>query len=161
MARLVVDTRGGDRQGTVAFDDTQAVVQSTAKGQVDLAAGDLAVIAATVVEVAASDTDSTRCIETAIAVVEVSGMNDRIDGLRSDTPTVVVDATQRGQVQALGLGDAALVVVAWVVAVFQHALALQRAMTVGQTRGLQLHATIFAVDQAIGAVLHGARCREQ
>ncbi|MNN91841.1 hypothetical protein D3C81_2100130 [compost metagenome] len=34
-------------------------------------------------------------------------------------------------------------------------------MTVGQTRGLQLHATIFAVDQAIGAVLHGTRCREQ
>ncbi len=73
FAGVVVDAGSGDCQGAVTFDDTQAVVKCTAKGQIDGGAGDLAVVVAAVVEVVAGNADAACGVETAVAVVDVGG----------------------------------------------------------------------------------------
>jgi hypothetical protein len=118
LTGLVVEAGGLDRQGSVALDDAQSVVQGAAEIEVDLLPGNLAIVVAAVVKIVASDVDLAFGVETAIAVVEVASGDDRVAALRSDTPAVVVDAAQSGQVQTMGLGDAAAAVVVQVIAVF-------------------------------------------
>ncbi len=119
MAGLVVQALSGYRQGAVTFDDAKTVVQCAAQVQLDLAAGDLAVVVATVVEVATGDAHQAFGVEAAVAVVEACGVDQRFAGAGRDSPAVVVEAAQRRQVQALRLDHAALAI--GVIAVFQHA----------------------------------------
>ncbi len=119
MPGLVVQTGSGHGQGAVTFDDAEAVVQRAAQVQFDLAAGDLAVVVAAVVEVATGDPYQSFGVQAAVAVVEVRGVDQCFAAARRDSPAVVVEAAQRGQVEALRLDDAALTV--GVIAVFQHA----------------------------------------
>ncbi|KPC45393.1 putative hemagglutinin [Pseudomonas amygdali pv. morsprunorum] len=126
LSGLVVQTGSGHGQGAVTFDDAEAVVQCAAQVQLDLATGDLAVVVAAVVEVATVDPHQAFGVQAAVAVVEAGGSDQRFAGACGNSPAVVVEAAQRGQVEALRLNDTALAV--GVIAIFQHA---------GQFRGEQ------------------------
>ncbi|KPC14937.1 Unknown protein sequence [Pseudomonas amygdali pv. lachrymans] len=119
LSGLVVQTGSGHGQGAVAFDDAEAVVQCAAQVQLDLATSDLAVVVATVVEVATVDPHQAFGVQAAVAVVEAGGGDQRFAATCGDSPAVVVEAAQRGQVEALRLNDTALAI--GVIAIFQHA----------------------------------------
>ncbi len=160
---LVVQTGSGHSQGAVAFDDAEAVVQRAAQVQFDLAASDLAVVVATVVEVATVDPHQAFGVQAAVAVVEARGSDQRFAAARGDSAAVVVEAAQRGQVEALRLDDAALAV--GVIAVFQHAAHVSGKQTLqaGQHSALtvevgaaQVQVTVLRDDPTI-LVVDGTR----
>ncbi|CRM99784.1 hypothetical protein [Pseudomonas sp. 34 E 7] len=130
---LVVQAGGTDLEGGFAFDDAQAVIQRAAEVQVDLLAGDLAIVVTAVIEVMPDHAHQAFGIEPAVAVVEVAGGDQRVAALRGDAPAVVVYAAGL-QVEALPLHHAALAVVIEVVTVAQHAdhLGLQCGLEAGE-----------------------------
>ncbi|MNJ19568.1 hypothetical protein D3C77_138900 [compost metagenome] len=163
LAGLVVEAGGLDRQGAVAFDDAQAVVQRAAEVEVEALAGELA---AAVVEVATTDLDQALGVQAAIAVVEGTGADQRVATLRGHSATIVVETGQCLEVQALGLDHAALAVAGQAVAVAQHTAQVgtegalqagQYTTTVvhvaggqGQVTGLGENAAILVIDIAGG-----------
>ncbi len=149
LAGLVVQAGRAYAQGAVTFDDAEAVVEGAIEAQVDALTRDLAIVVAAVVEVVAGDLHQALGIDTAVAVIEVGGGDQRIAALCRDPAAVVVDAAQRTEVQALALDNAALAVVVQVVAVFQHAddAGFQRALEAAQSA-----ATVVQIGRAGGQV---------
>ena len=101
---LVVQVGGGDVEGAVALEDALGITQGTGQAEVDLLTDDLP---CAVVQVGAVDAEALCGVKPATAVIEVAGVEKHLARLSGKAPALVVD-TGRRQVQALGLGGAAL-----------------------------------------------------